>query len=149
MKFKTRSFGSGQSLVEFALIFPILILIVLFIFDLGRIVYYYSVLSNVSREGSRYGIIYAAQNPDENEGQVYNAISPRICNYSIALDLGCPNPTMNVNLIDDDSNGRNEEIQIRVSSGFSPVTPLIGSFLELDENNQIIINSQSTMRIEH
>lgn len=149
MKFKEKLLVSGQSLVEFALIFPILILIVLFIFDLGRVVYYYSVLSNLSREGARYGIVYAAQHPTENEGQIINAVSPIICHYALALDVGCPNPTLNVYLIDNDNNGRNEEIQVHISSGFSPVTPLIGAFLDLDENNQIILNSQSTMRIEH
>ncbi len=149
MRIRHQFYRPGQSLVEFALIFPILILIILFIVDLGRVVYIYSELSNISRTVARYGIIYAAQNPDENEGQVYNNISPKICASAFGLDIGCPNPTMVVNLIDFDSNGRNDEINIQISSGFSPVTPLVGSFLELDENHQIVISSQSTMRIEH
>jgi Flp pilus assembly protein TadG len=143
----------GQSLVEFALIFPVLIMILLFVFDLGRMVYFNTVLTNVSREGVRHGIIYAAQHPNESEADVENAISATICGYAISLDLGCPNPSMNVNLIDDDvdctSNCRNEKIQVQVSYKFSPVTPLVGLFLELDENNQITVNNQSTMWIEH
>lgn len=153
MKLRNHLSEFGQSLVEFALIFPVLILILLFVFDLGRMVYFNSVLTNVSREGVRHGIIYAAQNPDESEVQVENAISSTICGYAISLDLGCPNPSMNVNLIDDDVdctiNCRNEKIQVQVSYKFSPVTPLVGLFLELDVNNQITINNQSTMWIEH
>ncbi len=150
MKIRNQLSEFGQSLVEFALIFPVLILILLFVFDLGRMVYFNSVLTNVSREGVRHGIIYAAQNPAESEAQVENAISATICGYAINLDLGCPNPSMNVNLIDDDgNNSRYEKIQVQVSYKFSPLTPLIGLFLELDVNNQITINNQSTMRIEH
>ena len=47
----------GQSLVEFALIIPIFLLIVLGLFDMGRAVFYYSTISNASREAVRLGIV--------------------------------------------------------------------------------------------
>jgi Flp pilus assembly protein TadG len=49
----------GQSLVEFALILPVLLLIMFGVVDLGRAFYISVVLSNVAREGARY----AALNP--------------------------------------------------------------------------------------
>ncbi len=42
----------GQSLVEFAILLPVFLLIVVVIFDLGRAVYYYSVIFNAAREGA-------------------------------------------------------------------------------------------------
>ena len=47
----------GQTLIEFAIILPVLLFILVVIFDLGRAVYYYSVLTNVAREGARYGSV--------------------------------------------------------------------------------------------
>jgi hypothetical protein len=47
----------GQTLVEFALILPVFLLILMGILDLGRAVYYSSTLSNVARETARDGIV--------------------------------------------------------------------------------------------
>lgn len=41
----------GQSLVEFAIVLPVLLLLVVMIFDLGRAVYYSSAIHNAAREG--------------------------------------------------------------------------------------------------
>lgn len=46
----------GQTLVEFALILPLLLLIVFGIFEFGRVIYIYSNLFNATREGVRYGV---------------------------------------------------------------------------------------------
>jgi Flp pilus assembly protein TadG len=46
---------SGQSLVEFALLFPLLLLILLGAIDLGRAFNAYVTITNASREGARYG----------------------------------------------------------------------------------------------
>jgi len=47
----------GQSLVEFALIIPLVLLLLLGFLDLGRAVFYYSALSNGVREATRAGIV--------------------------------------------------------------------------------------------
>src|SRR5512143_2855550 len=46
---------SGQSLVEFALLFPLLLLILLGAIDLGRAFNAYFTITNASREGARWG----------------------------------------------------------------------------------------------
>ena len=43
----------GQSLVEFAVVLPIFLLVVCGLFDLGRAVFVYSSLTNAAREGAR------------------------------------------------------------------------------------------------
>jgi Flp pilus assembly protein TadG len=47
----------GQSLVEFALIVPIFVLVLLGLFDLGRAVYAYNTVQNASREAVRVAIV--------------------------------------------------------------------------------------------
>jgi Flp pilus assembly protein TadG len=47
----------GQGLVEFALVAPIFLLILLAIFDLGRGIFAYTSLTNAAREGARLAIV--------------------------------------------------------------------------------------------
>ena len=47
----------GQALVEFALILPIFILLLVGIFDMGRAVYDYNVISNAARQAMRVAIV--------------------------------------------------------------------------------------------
>lgn len=47
----------GQALVEFALVFPILVFLLMGMFDLGRGVYAYNVVASAAREGARYAIM--------------------------------------------------------------------------------------------
>jgi Flp pilus assembly protein TadG len=47
----------GQALAEFALILPLLILMLTILFDLGRMMLAYSVLNNAVREGTRYAVV--------------------------------------------------------------------------------------------
>jgi Flp pilus assembly protein TadG len=47
----------GQGLVEFALILPILVLVLVGVFDAGRMVYAYNAVSNAAREAGRTAIV--------------------------------------------------------------------------------------------
>jgi Flp pilus assembly protein TadG len=47
----------GQALVEFALVIPIFLLVMLALFDLGRAVFAYNTLTNAAREGVRMAIV--------------------------------------------------------------------------------------------
>ncbi len=53
--------SAGQSLVEFALVLPVLMLMMLGILDLGRAVYAYSTISNSAREAARLAIVDQTQ----------------------------------------------------------------------------------------
>jgi len=48
---------SGQTLVEFSLLLPLFLLIVMALFELGRFVFYYAVLNNAVREGTRTAVV--------------------------------------------------------------------------------------------
>ena len=47
----------GQALMEFALVIPIFLLVVVALFDMGRAVFAYNTLTNAAREGARMAIV--------------------------------------------------------------------------------------------
>ena len=124
----------GQTLVEFALIIPWVLILLLGFFDLGRAIFYYSSLSNAVREGTRYAIV----NQDISETE----IKEKILEYAFALS-GTPNP-LDPNQIDitylPTDNKIKTNISISASYTFHPVTPFIATA-------GITLNAQSTMRI--
>lgn len=50
----------GQSLVEFALVFPLLVLVMLAIIVIGLLVFYTQEITNAAREAARYAAIHSA-----------------------------------------------------------------------------------------
>lgn len=52
--------GHGQALVEFALVAPILFLVLFSIVEFGRFIYYSNVLNDATREGTRYAIVHGS-----------------------------------------------------------------------------------------
>ena len=59
-------YEQGQNLVEFALSLALLVLIILGIFDLGRVFNAYIIITNAAREGAYYG----AMHPEDAAGIV-------------------------------------------------------------------------------
>jgi Flp pilus assembly protein TadG len=57
----------AQDLVEFALIFPVLMLLLFGVVDFGRIFHVLIAISNAAREGARYGSMYGI----DRSGGVY------------------------------------------------------------------------------
>lgn len=72
IKARSRRRERGQSLVEFALILPILMALLLLTIDVGRLFYAYVGVENASREGAAYAITSATA-----AGNL-NGVSPNI-----------------------------------------------------------------------
>lgn len=101
---------SGQELAEFAITLPLLLLILIGIFDLGRVVYSASALQNAAREGARLGVV----TPWDT-----NAVVNRVKTRSLAVDQNdiTVNVTWNCPTVDVD-----------IDFDYRPMTPLIGRF---------------------
>ena len=52
----------GQALVEFSLVIPVFIVMLLGVFDVGRAVWAYDSLENAAREGARFAIVHGDSN---------------------------------------------------------------------------------------
>ena len=128
MKMRT---SRGQTLVEYALMLPLMILIILFLADAGRVVYYSSVIHNAAREGARWGII----DPEDAAG-----IETAARAKAIGLD-----PT-NLTILSDETKTETEwYITVWVTYDFDLVTPLISVFFG---GNPLTLDSQSQMNVE-
>ena len=107
--------NSGQSLVEFAVTIPLLLLLIMGVFDLGRGIYYYSAIHNAAREGARYG----ATNQCDEVG-IKNAA--KLTAIGLADDLVINQTKYFV--------GENaDRIVVTVAYDFETITPLVGIFL--------------------
>ena len=102
--------GRGQSLVEFALILPIFILILMGLFDAGRAIYAYNTVSNSARAGVRTAIV------DQNLARIKDAAKDKAAGLdltdadvtaSVCTTLGCP-------------------LTVTVVYAYTPVTPIVG-----------------------
>src|SRR4051794_16158867 len=51
---------SGQALVEFALVFPLFLLVLFSVISFGMYIFYNQQLTNAAREGARYAVVHSS-----------------------------------------------------------------------------------------
>ena len=115
---KHRQQARGQSLVEFALLFPILIMLVLGIADLGRAYYALVALNDAAEEGA----MYAAMDPgntDEIKDRAVHATSGLI-----TLDPSLVSRTPSSDFT------AGEPVTVTVGYIFTVYTPLMQTFFD-------------------
>lgn len=123
-KLLRRGHGRGQTLVEFALIVPIFLLVLLGLFDMGRAVFYFSTISNASREAVRLAIV------DQNVGAIrQEAIDSAgavmlVAPADVTINFLAPNLTSTGTCPAAHSIGCVVEVQIDYE--FQPATPFVG-----------------------
>lgn len=136
---KQCSKSAGQTLIEFALLIPVVLALILGFLDLGRAIFYYSSLSNAVREATRYAIV---QNPYDEE-----KIKDKLVDYAFAL-TNTPNPLdrndIIITLLPLDNDPKTN-ISITATYVFVPITPFIapdGFTLEVQSNMRIAAHAR-------
>jgi hypothetical protein len=157
---------SGQSLVEFALIFPMVLLLLLGFLDLGRAVFYYSSLSNAVREGTRKAIVNhgylveAADGTDMSKlpcsstapaNPIDDTLRCIVYRYSFGLASDF-DPAANIVFAfskDAEDEDLFNTVQITADYCFDPITPGIELVLssECDGEKGILLTAQSKMYV--
>ena len=103
--FADRDDDRGQSLVEFALLLPLMLLIITGLFDVARAVWEENTLAYAAREGTRYAIVHGSYgSPAADTTDVGNAlcnpgdivICTNIPNVVRTAAIGVPNVTVTV-----------------------------------------------------
>jgi len=138
MTIHTNRLNKGQSLVELALLLPVFLILAVVTIDLGRGVYYYSVIFNAAREGARFGIVHQ---------QPYNTIplnSVGIEAAARAKTVGLDQDNLSVPTIEIDG----DMLQVTVTYRFELITKVIGKFVTACKCGHIDLSSSSTMLIE-
>jgi len=130
----------GQALVEFALIVPIFILLLVGILDLGRAIYAYNTVANASREGVRVGIV------NQNVG----AITDHAVDHAVALGLDAS--SIDVDFLEADYTDAAPcnvtprygcVVHVAVEYQYTPATPILGDIV-----GSITITGESQQQIE-
>lgn len=123
----------GQELVEYAIILPLFLIMVLGILDLGRAVYYYAAMNNVVREGARYGSIHL-----EDSG-VENTICGLVVARAIGVDISCDDVTTTFDF-------NQGTVTVTVEFPFVPISQIITGIFGI---NQIDLATSSIMQLEY
>jgi Flp pilus assembly protein TadG len=147
-----RSSSHGQSLVEFALILPVLLLIVVALFDLGRGVFIYGAISNAAREGGRTAIV------NQNAGDIAaraEAQATSVGPWATGCTNGVPSGTSGVcatftlagSTTTCSPTAPGCVATVVVKTTFTPITPIIGNLvgpIVLTSTTQQVIESACT-----
>lgn len=126
--------GRGQSLVEFALVLPVFLLIILTAIDFGRAYYSWVTVTNAARVAANYASIHpTADFPNDTEYQnlVRNDALNSTCPVSTA-----PSPTLSGPNIGDNAT-------VTISCTFRMITPVISQVV----GTTIQIRASSTFQI--
>jgi len=128
----------GQSLVEFAMIIPIFLLLAVVIFDLGRSIYYYSAIHNAAREGARYGSVNKEDWSGMRAAAQKYAVGVGLTAADIAYTGWGPDEIVN--------SYANPTVEVTINYTFSPATPLVSNFLT---GGVITLTGNAIMRTEY
>jgi Flp pilus assembly protein TadG len=131
--YRLRKRQQGQTLVEFALVMPILILILFGILEFGRIFFSYIVITNAAREGARAG---AVGKPD----------AEIITTVFDASPLPQRDTKLQVTKVDPGQGYRTPGIPLTVEVSYNVdlITPLFAEILP----NPMTLKTQAVMRVE-
>ena len=133
----------GQSIAEFALVIPIVLLLLLGFFDLGRALINYSALSNAVREGTRGGIVMHAEGGLPFE----DAVKARVLEYAFTLTgTSAPLTAEMIQVgVSTDADGFRDALTITANYCFVPVTPGVAALVG---GGCIPLTAESKMRFE-
>lgn len=129
----------GQALVEFSLVFPLMLLLVFGLIDLGRLVYANNALSQAAREGARYGSVQARS---------ANSIAG-IEAYTVSRVAGIGGVTARATCIRPGTVvlacAPNDTLEVRAQVTVGMITPVIGQLMSAAGLNPF--NLQSTANV--
>jgi Flp pilus assembly protein TadG len=95
----------GGSAIEFAILLPVMIIIICGIIDFGYVMYAKSVITNASREGARAGITYGE--PRMTDAEIVQVVS----NYCSTF---IPSATLNTQVIRS-GNNQGDPLTVRIN----------------------------------
>jgi Flp pilus assembly protein TadG len=129
----------GQSLLEFALVLPMLLLVIFGVLDLGFAVYAKNTVALAAREGARAGIVF----PSQSDSATRTAICNQAVGIAQVLNLTC---AANITILPPSPNiTHTQPIIVTVVYTYTPLTPFIGGIIG---NGGLPLRSESSMTVE-
>jgi Flp pilus assembly protein TadG len=130
---------SGASAVEFAIVLPILVLLVFGIIEFSVALYDKAMITNASREGARAGIVFKV--PPVADDEIINVVNSYLGNNLITF--GGP-ATANTTVI---RNGSNPGDELKVTVDYTYTFLIIPNFIT-SLSGGISMMAETVMRME-
>jgi hypothetical protein len=130
--------SNGQSVVEFALLLPVLLLLVLFALDFGRIFLGWVTLNNMARVGADY----AAKHPNDFAGARPSEYDALMLGSFDAINCDPDETTFDPTFSGGAEPG--QQVTVELTCDFSLLTPLIGSIFS---NAPISVSASSAFPV--
>lgn len=118
----------GQAMVEFALVLPILLLLVMGMLEFGRVMHEYIMVTEAARVGARAAVV---NNSDSAVRNIIVAAVPTIKPENVAISPG------------EGARTPGNPVTVTVTSTVNIITPLISNILP----NPYLIRQQAVMRL--
>jgi len=141
-----RDRSRGQSLVEFSLVIPIFIFLLVALFDLGRAVFAYNTLTNAAREGARIAIV----------NQDVPTIIRRAKQQSALIELNDPSVSVAFWQVKPDGTANTSDpcnlvannclAIVRFEATYQPITPIISNLIF---SHGVTFVATSTLTVEY
>ena len=113
---KNRHTQQGAAVVEFALVLPLLLVLLIGGIDMSLALYDKAVITNASREGARAGIV--ARNPPISEAEIRQVVQAYTQSALVNFGPGKPPPTVSV---EQGSLGADLTLKVSVSYTFQGI----------------------------
>ena len=130
---------NGQGLVEFAIILPLFLLLVMGIIQFGIILNGQITLTSASREGARLAVV-----TDPNEADADNLIRARVDSAAVALLLDINQININRN-VEDENGDPTDMLSVSVVGEVPIIVPVFNIFT----GSEVELTGESIMRIEY
>ncbi len=142
--------GRGQSLVEFALVLPLLLIMVFGIIDFGMGLRSYISLSSATREGARFAAVGnpAGAYPTDCDGSTSTSAIGRVCVAMEGLDLS---DVQTVSVTYPNGQAPGNEVLVTAEYTYNFITPLgdlMGFFSGGTFPDTLSLESSTDMRLE-
>src|SRR5688572_19089729 len=133
-----RLFGRerGSTAVEFALVLPVLLLLIFGIIDFARLVTTYTTVRSAAREAVRYGSVLGDSDEQyEDCAGIRNAaknvaVVPPLTDSNISIRYVDGSSTAQIATCPPGSIDEGDRLEVTVSRAFVAITPLLDTFLD-------------------
>jgi Flp pilus assembly protein TadG len=112
--------------VETALVLNVMLLVILGVFEYGRIVMLRQLLQNAAREGARMAVVGTASTPDTTTTQIQTAVTSFLAGQSISgvsIQVYQANPTTGENIGVWDQTPYGGAIAVKITGSYIPSVP--------------------------
>ncbi len=139
----SRRLQRGAAALEFAIVLPVLVLLLLGIIDFGIVMGAQTQVANAAREGARAGALTGIYTQAENAAENSIASMPGVTNAGTKITITCTTPAGANCSLSDSSSDTGSTIKVSVAYVHTWISPVL-----LGMDPTITLHAESQMRIE-